>query len=49
VAERLAERLRGKIKLEDAGFDWKVRRHEGGREWGKMQREEAESINRLGK
>lgn len=24
VAERLAEKLRGRIKLEDAGFDWKV-------------------------
>ena len=24
VAERLAEITRGKIRLEDAGFDWKV-------------------------
>jgi 1-pyrroline-5-carboxylate dehydrogenase len=25
VAERLARDLRGKLKVEDAGFDWKVR------------------------
>jgi hypothetical protein len=25
VAEQLAVALRGKVKLEDAGFDWKVR------------------------
>lgn len=24
VAELLAEKLRGKIKIEDAGFDWKI-------------------------
>ncbi len=26
VAERLSRELHGKIKIEDAGFDWKVRR-----------------------
>ena len=25
VAEKLARDLRGRIKIEDAGFDWKVR------------------------
>ena len=29
VAEKLAKDLRGRIKIEDAGFDWKVRRGAG--------------------
>jgi len=24
IANRLAEKLKGKVKLEDAGFDWKI-------------------------
>jgi len=44
VAERLAELLRGKIKIEDAGFDWKVwtygEKREGGREGGRKEQSE---------
>ncbi len=29
VGELLTKELKGKIKLEDAGFDWKVRRSRG--------------------
>ncbi len=29
VAERLARDLHGKIRIEDAGFDWKVRAERG--------------------
>ena len=24
IANRLSEKLKGKIKIEDAGFDWKI-------------------------